>query len=216
MQISENDKNIIITIGAGNKVSELAYRLQKANVTGFEELAGIPGTIGGAIRMNAGAYGKEFKDIVKKVTVLNEDSNIQELKNAELGFTYRNSIFSVNKSIVIEAELVLQKGNMEEIKEKMNEYLNSRKEKQPLEYPSAGSTFKRGDGYITAKLIDECGLKGYQIGGAQVSEKHAGFIINKADATADDILQLIKYVQDSVYRKFGKKILLEVQVIGEE
>ena len=216
LQISENDKNIIITIGAGNKVSELAYRLQKANVTGFEELAGIPGTIGGAIRMNAGAYGKEFKDIVKKVTVLNEDANIQELKNAELGFTYRNSIFSVNKSIVIEAELVLQKGNMEEIKEKMNEYLNSRKEKQPLEYPSAGSIFKRGDGYITAKLIDECGLKGYQIGGAQVSEKHAGFIINKADATADDILQLIKYVQDSVYRKFGKKILLEVQVIGEE
>ena len=105
---------------------------------------------------------------------------------------------------------------MEEIKEKMNVYLNLRKEKQPLEYPSAGSTFKRGDGYITAKLIDGCGLKGYQIGGAQVSEKHAGFIINKADATADDILQLIKYVQDSVYRKFGKKILLEVQVIGEE
>ena len=162
------------------------------------------------------AYGKEFKDIVKKVTVLNEDGNIQELKNAELGFTYRNSIFSVNKSIVIEAELVLQKGNMEEIKEKMNEYLNSRKEKQPLEYPSAGSTFKRGDGYITAKLIDECGLKGYQIGGAQVSEKHCGFVVNLGNAKAKDILDLMYIVKSTVKSKYGITLEEEVKILGED
>lgn len=214
-EIKEEDAEVIITVGAGNRVAQLAYEFQKRNITGFEELGGIPGTTGGAIRMNAGAYGKEMKDIVIDVKVLNEEGKIEILKNKELEFEYRNSIISKNNLIVLEVRLKLEKGDSQAIKDKMNEYANSRREKQPLEYASAGSTFKRGEDFITAKLIDEAGLKGYQIGGAQVSEKHAGFIVNKGDATAKDIFDLIKYVQNTVYDKFGKRIELEVQVLGE-
>ena len=199
-----------------NKVAETAYKLQKEGITGFEELAGIPGTIGGAIRMNAGAYGKEMKDIVIDAKILNEEGKIETLKNEELKFEYRNSIISQKNIIVLETRLKLKKGESQEIKSKMDEYAKSRKEKQPIEYPSAGSTFKRGKDFITAKLIDEAGLKGYQIGGAQVSEKHAGFIINKGDATATDILNLIEYVKKEIHKKFDKNIELEVQVIGEK
>mgnify|MGYP002616181555 FL=1 len=146
---------------------------------------------------------------------LKQIRKIEILKNEELEFKYRNSIISKNNLIVLEVRLKLEKGDSQAINEKMNEYANSRREKQPLEYASAGSTFKRGEDFITAKLIDEAGLKGYQIGGAQVSEKHAGFIVNKGDATAKDIFDLIKYVQNTVYDKFGKRIELEVQVLGE-
>lgn len=210
----DNEK-IKVTVGAGNKIIETAYALLKQEITGFEELAGIPGTIGGAVKMNAGAYGKEMKDIVKKVKILNENGEKQILTNEQIQFEYRNSIFSKNNDVILEAELELKQGNKKEIQEKMDTYSKSRKEKQPIEYPSAGSTFKRGDTYITAKLIDEAGLKGYQIGGAQISEKHAGFIINKNNATAKDIIDLIKYTQEKVYEKFGKKIELEVKIIGD-
>ena len=209
----KEEKDIIVTLGAGNKVAETAYKLQKEGITGFEELAGIPGTIGGAIRMNAGAYGKEMKDIVIDAKILNEEGKIETLKNEELKFEYRNSIISQKNIIVLETRLKLKKRESQEIKSKMDEYAKSRKEKQPIEYPSAGSTFKRGKDFITAKLIDEAGLKGYQIGGAQVSEKHAGFIINKGDATATDILNLIEYVKKEIHKKFDKNIELEVQVI---
>ena len=189
--------------------------LLKNKIGGFEFASGIPGTIGGAIKMNAGAYGGEFKDIVEEVECLDEKNNIIILTNSECQFSYRHSIFSDNKLVIISCKLKLYEDTEENIKRKMNENFQNRKEKQPIEYPSAGSTFKRGENYITAKLIDECGLKGYTIGGAQVSEKHAGFIINKGNATAKDIIDLIEYVKKVVYEKTGNDIKLEIEIIGE-
>lgn len=196
---------------------------------------GIPGTIGGAIRMNAGAYGTEMKDIVVSTKCLDlkndevpkttniddieivenlNEPEIIELSNENQKFTYRDSIFSNKRYIILETKLKLSYGDVDKIREKMDELSKNRREKQP-DLPSAGSTFKRGDDYITAKLIDECGLKGYTIGGAQVSEKHAGFIVNTGKATAKDILDLIDYVKKVVYEKTGKNINLEIEVIGE-
>lgn len=212
-ELRNGQKNIIL--GAGNKISEVAHNLCKQGITGFEELAGIPGTIGGAIKMNAGAHGKEIKDILKCVKVMKEDGKIEIWPVEDLNLSYRKSIFSTNKAIILEAEFILNTAKPDEIKEKMTEYMNLRREKQPIEYPSAGSTFKRGDTYITAKLIDEAGLKGYKIGGAQVSEKHAGFIINTGNATSSDIQELIKFVQEKVYEKSGEKIQLEIEIIGD-
>ena len=216
IEIKEQNEKVEITVGAGNKNAELAGILLKNNITGFEELAGIPGTIGGAIRMNAGAHGKEIKDIVKTVRVMEYNGEIKEIKNSKMQFEYRNSIIAKEKYIVLEVVLELEKGNSNNIKGKMNEYLNFRKQKQPLEFPSAGSTFKRGENFITAKLIDECGLKGYKIGGAEISTKHAGFVVNTGNATAKDVLALTKYVQEEVEKKFKKKIELEIEVLGEE
>ena len=210
------DGRIFAKIGAGVKISMVGHLFLKNGITGFEELSGIPGTIGGAIRMNAGAHGKEFKDIVNNVTCMDYDGNIVKLENKDMQFEYRKSILKDKKYIVIEVEMMFQNGNEEEIKEKMAQYAKYRKEKQPIEYPSAGSTFKRGNDFITAKLIDEAGLKGYNIGGAEVSEKHAGFVINKGNATAKDILELIKYIQDKIYKEFEKKIELEIEIIGDE
>ncbi len=210
----QNGKKRVI-LGAGNKMAEVAHSLCKQSITGFEELAGIPGTVGGAVKMNAGAYGKEIKDIIKQVRVLDETGKIETWEKDKLQFEYRNSVFSSNKAIILEAEFILDTASQNEIKEKMDEYMQMRKQKQPMEYPSAGSTFKRGNTYITAKLIDEAGLKGYQIGGAQVSEKHAGFVINKDNATAKDIQELIEFIKKTVYEKCGEKIELEVEIIGE-
>ena len=215
-EILQKENCIEATIGAGNKLSEVAQKFLKEEITGFEELSGIPGTFGGAIKMNAGAHKKEMKDIVESVTVLDENNNLLVLKNEDLQFEYRHSILFDKKYIVIEIKLVLYKGNYDQIKEKMDEYKKYRIEKQPIEYPSAGSTFKRGTNYITAKLIDEANLKGYTIGGAQVSEKHAGFIINKGNATAKDILELIEYVKEKVYETSKEKIDLEVEIVGEK
>ncbi len=212
----ELEKNVTVTIGSGNKMGEIAQKLLKENIAGFEELSGIPGTIGGAVRMNAGAHGKEMKDLVSKVTVIDYNSNIKELSNEQLEFSYRNSIFTREKYIICNVTLNLHKGSKEEIKNKMNEYMVWRKEHQPLEYPSAGSTFKRGEDFITAKLIDDADLKGYKIGGAKISEKHAGFIVNAENATAKDVIQLIEYTKNQVFQKFGKKIELEIELIGEE
>ena len=214
-EIKQEEENIEITVGSGNKNIEIAQNLLKNDISGFEELSGIPGTIGGAIRMNAGAHGKEIKDILKSVIVLDFDGNIKTMENNELQFQYRNSILSKEKLIVLEATFSLQKGVKEEIQNKINEYQNWRKEKQPLEFPNAGSTFKRGDGFITAQLIDQCGLKGYNIGGAEVSTKHAGFIVNKGNATAKDVIELTNYIKEKVYEKFQKNIELEIEVLGE-
>lgn len=210
LKIEEN----IITAEAGVKNAILGRKALDNNLQGFEFAAGIPGTIGGAIRMNAGAYGGEIKDIVQDVEYLDyEDSKIKKITNKECNFEYRHSVFCENKNIILSATFKLKNGIKEEIANRMNEFAKSRKEKQPLEYPSAGSTFKRGTDFITAKLIDECGLKGYQIGGAQVSEKHAGFIINKENATAKDIIDLVEYVKKTVKEKTGKSIDLEVEII---
>lgn len=215
LEIIKNEDNIEVIVGAGNNNTEVSQKLLKEGISGYEELSGIPGTVGGAIRMNAGAYGKEMKDIVKDVTFMDYKGNITKLEKEKLGFEYRNSMFSSNKYIILETTLVLQKGNENDIKQKMDEYLISRKEKQPLEFPNAGSTFKRGNDFITAKLIDECNLKGYKVGGAEVSTRHAGFVVNKGNATAKDVIDLTNYIKEKVYEKFQKKIELEIEIIGD-
>ncbi len=212
--IELNEKNIV-KVGAGNTLAEIAQVLMQNELEGFEELSGIPGTIGGALRMNAGAHGKEIKDVVLNATVIDYDGNIITFSNEEMQFEYRNSIFSKEKYIILEAEIQLEKGNKEEIKEKMKSFANWRKERQPLEYPNAGSTFKRGDGFITAQLIDECGLKGFSIGGAQISAKHAGFIINTGTATAEDVIKLVEHTKQEIFKKFNKEIKLEIEIIGD-
>ena len=212
--IADNKEKI--DVDAGVPVGLLAQKLLKEEIAGFEELSGIPGTIGGAVIMNAGAHGKELKDILKKVTAMDYNGNIHEFANEECQFSYRNSRFQKEKYIILQATLELEKGNSTEIKEKMDEYMQFRKQKQPIEYPNAGSTFKRGEDFVTAKLIDEAGLKGYKVGGAQVSKKHAGFIVNVDNATAKDVIELTDYIKEKIEEKFGKKINLEIQIIGEK
>lgn len=216
IQIKNVDqRNVEITVGNGIQMGFLAQKLLKEEITGFEELSGIPGTIGGTVIMNAGAHGKEMKDIVAEVTTIDYDGNIHVFTNEQSQFAYRHSKFIEEKYIILQVKILLEKGKKEDIKSKMDEYAKYRKEKQPIEYPSAGSTFKRGTDFITAKLIDEAGLKGYSIGGAKISEKHAGFVINTDNATAQDVLDLVKYVKDTIYKKFGKEIELEIKILGE-
>lgn len=165
--------------------------------------------------MNAGAHGKEMKDIVVSTTYIDYQGKINTITNKEQKFSYRRSIFSEKKWIILETTIELPYGNKEEIEAKIREYAKYRKEKQPITDPSAGSTFKRGEDYITAKLIDECGLKGYKIGGAQISNIHAGFIINTGNATSKDVQDLINYTTKKVQEKFNKTIELELKIIGE-
>ena len=210
-----DDGCAIVSVGAGVLLGKLAQILLKKSISGFEFASGIPGTIGGAVRMNAGAYGSEFKDIVIETTYMDYDGNIYTINNEQQKFEYRKSIFKDKKWIILESKLLLKYAEDSSlIKEKMDEFKKSRIEKQPIEYPSAGSTFKRGSDFITAKLIDECGLKGYKVGNAQVSTKHAGFVINTGDATAKDVLELVDIIKNNVYQKFEKEIELEVEVIG--
>lgn len=214
INIIDEDNKIKVTASAGVKLAQLAQVLLKNSIQGFEFASGIPGTVGGAIRMNAGAYGTEMKNIVYKTTFLDYDGNLHTIFNEEHNFEYRNSRFSKEKNIILETTLFLEKGNFNEIKAKMDEYSKQRREKQPVGIPNAGSTFKRGNDFITAKLIDECNLKGYKIGGAEVSTIHAGFIVNTGNATSNDVIKLINYVKDKVYEKFNKKIELEIEIIG--
>jgi len=209
-----NIDGIKVTAQSGVKNAILSKKILDNSLKGFEFASGIPGTIGGAIKMNAGAYGSEMKDIVEEVTYMDFDGNVHTISNAECEFSYRHSRFFNEKAIILETTLKLENGNKEEIQEKVTELAKQRKEKQPLEYPNAGSTFKRGENYITAKLIDDCGLKGYTMGGAQVSEKHAGFIINKNKATSKDVLDLIEHVKTKVKEKTGEDIKLEIEVLG--
>lgn len=206
-----------IKVDAGLLNSKVAQILLDKQLSGFEFAAGIPGTIGGTIKMNAGAYGGQMSDIVVSTRYINlsdEQLRIEQIDNEEHEFGYRHSIFS-NNIIILNTTLKLNKGIKEEIQDKMDCNKQSRKEKQPIDKPSAGSTFKRGSDFITAQLIDECGLKGYTIGGAQVSEKHAGFIVNLGNATAKDVLELVEFVKKQVFEKFNKAIELEIEVIGE-
>ena len=211
-----NNTKVKIKLGAGEKIAKVGIKFSKEGLTGFEEISGIPGTIGGAVRMNAGAHGREMKDVIKTVKCLDYYGNEKTFTNEEMNFGYRTSILKTEKYIVTEVEIELDKGNSEEIKEKMDMYKEKRKNSQPLEYPSAGSTFKRGEDFITAKLIDEAGLKGTKVGDAEVSRKHGGFIINKGNATASDILELVQIIKNKIYEKYQKKIELEVEVLGEE
>lgn len=212
--VKNSEDTAFITVGAGVPLGKLAYTLLKEEIAGFEFAAGIPGSLGGAVRMNAGAYGGEMKDCVQSVVYLTQEGEIKEISNKECEFSYRHSIFGTKPFIIIQAKLLLPYGKKEEIQAKIDEYAKSRREKQPLQFPSAGSTFKRGTDFITAKLIDECGLKGYQVGGAQVSTIHAGFIVNTGNATSNDVMHVIEYVKQVVLEKTGKKIELEIELLG--
>ena len=204
-----------MTVTAGTILAKAAAEAAKNSLTGLEFAAGIPGSLGGAIVMNAGSYGGEMKDVVVSAKVLTPEGEIKELSKDELDLSYRHSCIPEKGYIVLEAILELSHGEESEIREKMADFKNRRVEKQPLEYPSAGSTFKRPEGYFAGKLIQDANLRGYQVGGAQVSEKHCGFVINKGNATAADVLQLIQDVKRVVYDTFQVELEPEVKMIGE-
>lgn len=204
-----------ITAQAGAMLSKIANTAASNGLGGMEFAAGIPGSVGGAVVMNAGAYGGEMKDIIERVYVLNENGAQLELDRDALDLGYRHSCIPDKKYIVTKVVLELMPRDEAEIRSKMKELNEKRAEKQPLQYPSAGSTFKRPEGYFAGKLIMDAGLRGYQVGGAQVSEKHCGFVINKGDATAADICQLMQDVADKVQAQFGVVLEPEVKMIGE-
>jgi len=204
-----------IFVQAGALLSRTANAALQEGLTGFEFAAGIPGTIGGAMVMNAGAYGGEMKDITESVTVLTPEGELLTLKREELEMGYRTSLIARKGYLVLEAVLKLTRGNQEQIKEKMADLRQRRISKQPLEYPSAGSTFKRPQGYFAGKLIMDAGLRGFQVGGAQVSEKHCGFVVNTGDATAEDVLELIRQVSAKVRALEGVTLEPEVRLLGE-
>ena len=205
----------LVKAQAGALLSGIAAKALGAELSGFEFASGIPGTIGGACVMNAGAYGGEMKDVLESVTALTGEGKIIELGRNELELGYRTSVIAKKGYIVLGAVLKLERGDGEKIKAYMDELKEKRITKQPLEYPSAGSTFKRPEGYFAGKLIQDADLRGFQVGGAQVSEKHCGFVINKDHATAADIVELMQQVSDRVEEKFGVKLEPEVKRLGE-
>lgn len=211
IEVKENQ----ITAQAGALLSAVANRALEAGLAGFEFAAGIPGSLGGACVMNAGAYGGEMKDVLLSVTVLTPEGEVLAIPREELELGYRTSIIEKKHYLVLEAVIELQKGDPEEIKAVMDDLRQRRIDKQPLEYPSAGSTFKRPEGYFAGKLIQDAGLKGFQVGGAQVSEKHAGFVINKNHATASDIYELMRQVSEKVEEESGVRLEPEVKRLGE-
>ena len=205
-----------IKADCGVMLKELSDKALENSLTGLEFACGIPGSVGGAVFMNAGAYNGEIKNVIKEAQVITSSGEIVTLSKDELELGYRTSKVMKDNSIVINATFKLEKGNKEEIKETIDDLTQKREEKQPLEYPSAGSTFKRPEGYFAGKLIQDSGLKGYSIGGAAVSSKHSGFVINKGNATAKDILYLIAYIQEEVKKQFGVELHTEVRIIGED
>ena len=206
----------LVKAQAGALLSGIAAKALGAELSGFEFASGIPGTIGGACVMNAGAYGGEMKDVLESVTVLTGEGKIIELSRNELELGYRTSVIAKKGYIVLGAVLKLERGDGEKIKTYMDELKEKRVTKQPLEYPSAGSTFKRPEGYFAGKLIEDAGLRGFQVGGAQVSEKHCGFVINRNHATAADIMELMRQVQIRVKENSGVDLEPEVKRLGDE
>lgn len=208
----EKDK---IIVQAGMPIIELSEIAYEADLTGLEFACGIPGSVGGAVYMNAGAYGGEVKDVIETVTVLTTTGEVKEIENKDMNFSYRNSILQETKDIVLEITFKLKPGNKEEIAAKMEELTSLRISRQPLEYPSCGSVFKRPEGHFTGKLIQDAGLQGLIWGGAQVSLKHAGFIVNIGEATATDYIELIRHIQEVIYERYGVRLEREVRIIGE-
>lgn len=200
---------------AGALLSAVAAAAKNASLTGFEFAGGIPGTVGGAAVMNAGAYGGEMKDVLVEVTVMDAEGKIFAIPAEKLELGYRTSVIKKAGYIVLEAKIRLKEGDQEAIRERMKELTIQRTTKQPLEYPSAGSTFKRPEGYFAGKLVMDSGLRGYQVGGARISEKHCGFVINAGDATAKDVRTLMDNVRDIVYEKYGVTLEPEVKFLGE-
>lgn len=209
------DKNYI-TAGAGVVLKEVSDVALDNSLTGFEFASGIPGSVGGAVFMNAGAYDGEMKNIINSVTVLDKNDNIITLPKEKLEFGYRTSNIKTEDYIVLSAQFELQLGDKDKINNRIEELTQKRVEKQPLEYASAGSTFKRPEGYFAGKLIQDAGLKGFSVGDAEVSQKHSGFVINTGNATAQDVLDVIKHVQDEVKNQFGVELKTEVRIIGED
>lgn len=208
-------KGDIITAQAGAMLSVIAKKAMAASLTGFEFASGIPGTVGGAAVMNAGAYGGEMKQVLTEVTVLTQEGELRRIPSEELKLGYRYSVIPEKGWIVLEAKLKLHRGDYDMIKARMDELKEKRVEKQPLELPSAGSTFKRPEGYFAGKLIMDAGLRGFSVGGAQVSEKHCGFVVNTGEATAKDVRDLIREVSRQVKTKFGVELEPEVKMLGE-
>ena len=220
IQLYRNFSNISvegneICASSGALLSQIAAAARNASLTGFEFAGGIPGTLGGAVFMNAGAYGGELKDVLKEAVVMTEQGEILTLPVEKLDMGYRTSRIKKAGYLVLEARLVLEQGDMDKIRDITKDLTEKRVSKQPLEYPSAGSTFKRPEGYFAGKLIMDAGLRGYQVGDAQVSEKHCGFVINKGNATAADVLTLIENVREKVQEQFGVTLEPEVKVLGE-
>ena len=203
-----------ITASAGAGLVTVCKCALEHSLTGLEFAYGIPGTVGGALYMNAGAYGGEMKDIVTSCRYIDENSDIREMTAAEMELSYRHSYFSDRGCVILSVTMQLKKGDKDEIKAKMEELMQRRRDKQPLEYPSCGSTFKRPEGYFAAALIEECGLKGCSVGGAQVSDKHSGFVINKDNASYEDIIQLVKHIKKTVYEKKGVELQCEMLILG--
>lgn len=212
---TEEDGQLAVVCEAGELLSHLARSVCEKGYTGMEYAVGIPGTVGGGAAMNAGAYGGQISDNICWADVMDSQGNVLHLTADELELGYRRSIILQNNYIVLRAGFRFQPGDPEKISARVQEISASRREKQPLEYPSAGSTFKRPDGYYSGKLIQDCGLKGYRIGGAEVSTKHSGFVINVDHATADDVVQLIAHIRSEVMRRFNVNIEPEVRFIGE-
>lgn len=212
---SDHDNEGIVSAGAGVMLSDLAKEIANKSLTGFEFASGIPGTLGGAVTMNAGAYGGEIKNCIVNATVIDSFGNIRILSREELAYGYRRSVIQTKNYIVIEAMFQLKKGNKNDILAYMEDLNNRRKEKQPLEYPSAGSTFKRPEGYFAGKLIMDSGLRGYRVGDIMVSEKHCGFVINVGNGTAKDVKQLISDVDSKVYEKFSVHLEPEIRFLGD-
>ena len=205
-----------VTAQSGALLKDVSKAALENNLRGFEFACGIPGSIGGAVFMNAGAYDGEMAHVIKSARVIDENCNIKNLTKEELELGYRSSIVMKKGYVVIEATVELESGEYASIKDKIDDLTNRRESKQPLEYPSAGSTFKRPEGYFAGKLIQDAGLKGASLGGAAVSEKHSGFVINKDGATAEDVLNLIAHVQNEVKKQFGVELHTEVRIIGED
>ena len=208
-------KKNTLTAGAGALLRDVSVFAAENSLSGMEFACGIPGSIGGAVFMNAGAYDGEMKNIVSAVRAISPKGEIVQFAANELDFGYRHSIFQENGCAICEVDLTLTPGNAEEIKEKIAGFTERRESKQPLEMPSAGSTFKRPEGHYAGTLIEQTGLKGFTVGGAQVSDKHAGFVVNAGDATAKDVLELIRQVQDRVFEKHHVKLFPEVRILGE-
>ncbi len=204
-----------IYVQAGALLSRVAKTAMNESLTGMEEISGIPGTIGGAIYMNAGAYGGEIKNVIETVTYLDCDGEIKTVTADECEFGYRTSIFETGDKVILSTVLKLKKGNLGEIKEKMADFTNRRKTKQPLAYPSAGSTFKRPEGHFAGALVENSGLKGYTVGKAQISELHAGFVINIGGATCEDVLGVIRHAQKIVKEKYDVCLEPEIRLVGE-
>lgn len=209
-------KDNIIEAECGAMLKDVSDAALKNSLTGLEFACGIPGTIGGAVFMNAGAYNGEVSNVIESAEIINGENEVITLSREELDLKYRSSIIMKNNYIVLSARFKLEDGDKKNIEEIVEDLTNKRESKQPLEYPSAGSTFKRPEGYFAGKLIQDAGLKGYTIGGAAVSEKHSGFVINKNNATATDILNLIHHIQEEVKKQFNVELHPEVRIIGED